>query len=160
MEIRFAQAKDVTGILALLRQVGGVHHQGRPDIFRSGAQKYGASQVLAMLESSATPIFVAGEEDAVLGYGFCFYKEYKNDPVIADHSELYIDDLCVDENRRGQHIGKAIYEEICRYAKMRKCYNVTLNVWSCNPGAMKFYESLGLKPQKVGMEVLLEEIEC
>ena len=160
MDIRFAQAKDVAGILALLRQVGGVHHQGRPDIFRSGAQKYGASQVLAMLESSATPIFVAVEEDAVLGYGFCFYKEYKNDPVIADHSELYIDDLCVDENHRGRRIGKAIYEEICRYAKMRKCYNVTLNVWSCNPGAMKFYESLGLKPQKVGMEVLLEEIEC
>ena len=144
----------------LLRQVGQVHYRGRPDIFRSNAQKYGPSQVLAMLESSATPIFVAVEEDAVLGYGFCFYKEYKNDPVIADHSELYIDDLCVDENHRGRRIGKAIYEEICRYAKMRKCYNVTLNVWSCNPGAMKFYESLGLKPQKVGMEVLLEEIEC
>ena len=157
MEIRFAQAKDVAGILALLRQVGQVHHEGRPDIFRKGAQKYGASQVLAMLESSKTPIFVAVEGEQVLGYGFCFYKKYENDPVIADHSELYIDDLCVDENCRGQGIGKAIYEEICRYAKMRKCYNVTLNVWSCNPGAMKFYESLGLKPQKVGMENILEE---
>lgn len=157
MEIRFAQAKDVVGILALLRQVGQVHHEGRPDIFRKGAQKYGASQVLAMLESSATPIFVAVEEDAVLGYGFCMFKEYKNDPVIADHRELYIDDLCVDENHRGKHIGKAIYEEICRYAKMRKCYNVTLNVWSCNESALKFYESLGLKPQKVGMEAILEE---
>ena len=157
MEIRFAQAKDVKGILELLRQVGRVHHESRPDIFRAGAQKYGASQVLAMLESSATPIFVAVEGGDVLGYGFCFYKEYKNDPVIADHSELYIDDLCVDENRRGQRIGKAIYEEICRYAKVRRCYNVTLNVWSCNPGAMKFYESLGLKPQKGGMENILEE---
>ena len=157
MEIRFAQAKDVTGILALLRQVGEVHHQGRPDIFRTGAQKYGASQILAMLNSPATPIFVAVEGDHVLGYGFCMFKQYKNDPVIADHSTIYIDDLCVDENHRGQHIGKAIYEEILRYAKMRRCYNVTLNVWSCNPKAMKFYESLGLKPQKIGMEVLLEE---
>ena len=157
MEIRFAQAKDVVGILALLRQVGQVHHEGRPDIFRKGAQKYGASQVLAMLESSATPIFVAVEEVAVLGYGFCMFKEYKNDPVIADHRELYIDDLCVDENHRGKHIGKAIYEEICRYAKMRKCYSVTLNVWSCNESAMRFYESLGLMPQKVGMENILEE---
>ena len=155
MEIRFAQAKDVAGILALLRQVGQVHHEGRPDIFRKGAQKYGASQVLSMLESSKTPIFVAVEGEQVLGYGFCFYKKYENDPVIADHSELYIDDLCVDENCRGQGIGKAIYQEICRYAKMRKCYNVTLNVWSCNASAMKFYESLGLKPQKVGMEVIL-----
>lgn len=157
MEIRFAQAKDVPGILALLRQVGKVHHNGRPDIFRSNAQKYGASQILAMLESGASPIFVAVEDDAVLGYGFCQFKKYELDPVIADHTELYIDDLCVDENRRKEGIGKAIYEEILRYAKMRRCYNVTLNVWSCNPDAMKFYESLGLKPQKVGMEYLLEE---
>ena len=157
MDIRFAQAKDVPGILALLRQVGQVHHEGRPDIFRSGAQKYGASQVLSMLDSSATPIFVAVEDDQVLGYGFCMFKKYESDPVIANHTSLYIDDLCVDENHRGQHIGRAIYNEIIRYAKMRRCYNVTLNVWSCNPSAMKFYESLGLKPQKVGMEQLLEE---
>ncbi len=155
MEIRFAQEQDVGGILALLRQVGRVHHEGRPDIFRAGAQKYGASQVLNMLNSSATPIFVAVEADKVLGYGFCMVKEYANDPVICDHTELYIDDLCVDESCRGKRIGTAIYQEICRYAKMRGCYNVTLNVWSCNPGAMKFYESLGLKPQKVGMETIL-----
>lgn len=157
MEIRFAEPKDVAGILSLLRQVGNVHHLGRPDIFRKGAQKYGASQVLAMLSDFSTPIFVAVEADAVLGYGFCMIKQYKNDPVIADHTELYIDDLCVDENCRGKHIGSAIYEAICRYAKQRKCYNVTLNVWSCNESAMKFYESLGLKPQKIGMETILEE---
>jgi len=160
MEIRFAQAQDVPGILSLLKQVGMVHHLGRPDIFRNNAQKYGASQVLAMLDSAKTPIFVAVEEDKVLGYGFCMIKEYKHDPVIADHTELYIDDLCVDENRRGQHIGKQIYEAILKYAKLRKCYNVTLNVWSCNEKAMKFYESLGLKPQKVGMETILEDTDA
>ena len=157
MEIRFAQPEDVAGILALLRQVGLVHHRGRPDLFRSNAQKYGASQVIAMLDSSATPIFVAAEEGKVLGYGFCQIKEYLNDPVINDHTELYIDDLCVDEGCRGRHIGTEIYHAICRYAKMRHCYSVTLNVWSCNPTAMKFYESLGMKPQKVGMETILEE---
>ena len=157
MDIRFASAQDVAGILSLLRQVGRVHHEGRPDIFRSNAQKYGASQVLAMLNSSQTPIFVAVEDEKVLGYGFCQMKLYEHDPVICDHLELYIDDLCVDENCRGQGIGKEIYKEILRYAKMRGCYNVTLNVWSCNESARKFYESLGLKPQKVGMETILEE---
>lgn len=157
MEIRFAQPEDVAGILGLLRQVGQVHYQGRPDLFRSNAQKYGASQVLAMLGSSSTPIFVAAEEGKVLGYGFCQIKEYLNDPVIQDHTELYIDDLCVDQACRGRHIGTEIYQAICRYAKMRRCYSVTLNVWSCNPSAMKFYESLGMKPQKVGMETILEE---
>ena len=156
MDIRFAQPEDVAGILNLLKQVGRVHHVGRPDIFRSNAQKYGASQVLAMLDSSKTPIFVAESNGKVLGYGFCIFKEHKNDPVIADHTELYIDDLCVDENCRGKGIGKAIYQEILRYAKNRKCYNVTLNVWSCNESAMAFYKSLGMQPQKVGMETILE----
>ena len=110
MDIRFAKTEDTPAILQLLRQVGQVQHEGRPDIFRSGAQKYGASQVLGMLDKSATPIFVAVEEEKVLGYGFCQIKKFAQDPVIADHTELYIDDLCVDESCRGQHIGKALYE--------------------------------------------------
>ena len=32
---------------------------------------------------------------------------------------------------------------------------MTLNVWNCNPGAMAFYEKLGLAPYKVGMEKIL-----
>ena len=155
MEIRFAEPKDVPGILTLLRQVGKVHHDGRPDIFRTNAQKYGASQVIAMLDSTDTPIFVAAEGDTVLGYCFCMVKTYHEDPVIADHTTLYIDDLCVEENARGKKIGSALYETVCKYARMRKCYNVTLNVWSCNEAALRFYEKLGLKPQKIGMETIL-----
>ena len=102
MQIRFAEGQDVAGILKLLKQVGRVHHLGRPDIFRSNAQKYGASQVISMLGSKDTPIFVAVEADQVLGYGFCMIKVHENDPVIADHRELYIDDLCVEESCRGQ----------------------------------------------------------
>lgn len=156
MEIRFAIIEDIPGILDLLRQVGAVHHQGRPDIFRTNAQKYGASQVIAMLNKPRTPIFVAAQDGKVLGYCFCIVREHKLDPVIADHTELYIDDLCVDHSCRGQHIGTQLYKAVCRYAKQRGCYNVTLNVWSCNESAMKFYESLGLKPQKVGMEYIID----
>ena len=155
MEIRFAAAQDVLGILELLRQVGRVHYEGRPDIFRDNAQKYGASQVLALLNSSKTPIFVAVEEDKVLGYCFCKVKAYENESVVNDHTELYIDDLCVDENHRGQHIGTALYNEVLRYAKMRGCHNITLNVWCFNERAMKFYESLGMKPQRMFMETVL-----
>lgn len=156
MDIRFALEKDVPGILALLRQVGQVHHLGRPDLFRDKACKYGASQILSMLNDPRNPIFVAADGEKVLGYGFCQMVRHVEDPVLTDVLSLYIDDLCVDENCRGQHIGRELYETICRYAKTRKCYNVTLNVWSCNESAMAFYEKMGLKPQKVGMEYILE----
>lgn len=155
MDIRFATPEDVPGILELLRQVGRVHHNGRPDIFRTDAQKYGPSQVLSMLDKAETPIFVAVENGNVLGYCFCQMKTYYRDSVICDHTTCYIDDLCVHENCRGKHVGKSLYEAVCRYAKSRDCASITLNVWSCNPNAMAFYEKLGLKPQKVGMEQLL-----
>lgn len=157
MEIRFATEQDVLGILNLLQQIGQVHYEGRPDIFRDQAQKYSASQVLALLNSPKNPIFVAVEGEKVLGYCFCKVKDYENESVVNDHTELYIDDLCVDEGCRGQGIGTALYNEVLRYAKMRRCHNLTLNVWSFNQRAMKFYEKLGLKPQRVFMETVLEE---
>ena len=157
MEIRFASPIHVPGIIDLLRQVGQVHHQGRPDIFRTGAQKYAPSQVLAMLDKPETPVFVAVEAGKVLGYCFCQIKTYYRDPVIADHTTCYIDDLCVDESCRGKQIGSALYETAVKYARQRKCYSVTLNVWNCNESAMKFYEKLGLKPQKLTMEAILED---
>ena len=155
MKIRFAKPADVPAILQLLRQVGKVHSDGRPDIFRAGAQKYSASQVLAMLDDPQQPIFIAEQDGAVLGYGFCQIQTYRDDPVMADRTELYLDDLCVDETTRGMGVGKAIYQAIRDYAKQRSCHSISLNVWSCNESAMKFYEKRGLKPQKIGMEVIL-----
>jgi len=155
MEIRFAAAGDIPGIIDLLKQVGQVHHQGRPDIFRAGAQKYNEEQILAMLKDSQNPIFVAVEDGKVLGYCFCQMKTNRGDPVIADFTTCYIDDLCVDENCRSKRIGKTLYEYVCSYAREQGCYSITLNVWSCNESAMGFYEKLGLKPQKVGMENIL-----
>jgi ribosomal protein S18 acetylase RimI-like enzyme len=109
MEIRFAQIQDVPGILELLKQVGKVHHNLRPDLFRENAQKYSASGVLALLEDFDTPIFVAVEEDKVLGYCFCQLHRVEKDPVLKDNESLYIDDLCVEETCRGQQIGKQLF---------------------------------------------------
>ena len=74
---------------------------------------------------------------------------------MTDIKTLYIDDLCVDETMRGHHIGRMLYEAALDFAREHGCYNLTLNVWSCNESAMNFYHSCGLKPQKVGMEIIL-----
>ena len=156
MEICRAGESHIPGMIMLLQQVGEVHHQIRPDIFRAGAQKNDEADLKTLLTDESRPIFVAEEDGRVLGYCFCILEETRGNPVLLDEKTLYIDDLCVDEGCRGKGVGKAIYNEILRYSKMRGCYNVTLNVWCCNPGAMAFYESLGLKPQKIGMATILE----
>ena len=104
---------------------------------------------------SRYPYLVAEVDGTVQGYAFCIFQQYVNHNIMTDIKTLYIDDLCVDEACRGQHIGTALYRHVLDFARASGCYNVTLNVWSLNESAMKFYQAQGLKPQKVGMEVLL-----
>ncbi len=156
MNIRRAQECDMDGINDLLFQVCLVHHNGRPDLFKYGAKKYTDEELKNIIHDDKTPIFVAvDEKNKVLGYAFCVFKQYLHDNILTDIKTLYIDDLCVDEQIRGQHIGKSLYEYVLWFAKESGCYNVTLNVWSCNENAQKFYEKCGLKPQKTGMETIL-----
>lgn len=156
MEIRRAKEQDMDGINKLLLQVCLIHHKGRPDLFKYGAKKYTDEELKAIINDDSRPIFTAiGENGAVLGYAFCIFQQHTDNNILTDIKTLYIDDLCVDEAVRGKHIGKKLYGHVLAYAKEKGCYNVTLNVWSCNESAMKFYQACGLKPQKVGMEIIL-----
>ncbi|MCR5675924.1 MAG: GNAT family N-acetyltransferase [Lachnospiraceae bacterium] len=155
--IRRAEEKDIPGILELLIQVDMVHHRGRPDLFKGPATKYSAEELVLLLKDDRTPVFVCADEDGkVLGHAFCRQEQIVDDPVRTDVRTLYIDDICVDEASRGRGVGRALYRHVTGYAREQGFYNVTLNVWSCNPGAVAFYENLGLKPQKIGMEEILQ----
>ncbi len=152
---RRAKERDIPAIMELLKQVNRVHYDGRPDLFKP-ATKYTEEELRDILKNDQTPVFVCtDEEDHVLGHGFCILQRPENTRLLNDLLTLYVDDICVDEGAQGRHVGKTIYEGIVAYARQCGCYNVTLNVWSCNPGAMKFYESLGLVPYKTGMEMIL-----
>ncbi len=153
--IRRATNKDIPKIGDLLCQVCLVHHNGRPDIFNIG-RKYSDEELLDMLKDEQRPILVCTDEnDEVMGYCFCIFQQHINNSVLTDIKTLYIDDLCVDEKLRGKHIGKQLYEAAIKLAKDSGCYNLTLNVWSCNQSALRFYEAQGLVPQKIGMELVL-----
>ena len=153
--IRRAMEKDIPKIGDLLSQVDLVHHNGRPDIFRIG-RKYSDGELRVLLQDERRPILVCtDEDDEVMGYCFCIYQQHIDDAVLTDIKTLYIDDLCVDETLRGRHIGRELYEAAVKLARDNGCYNLTLNVWSCNPSALRFYEACGLVPQKIGMELVL-----
>lgn len=155
MNIRRAEEKDIPRLDALLLQVNLVHHRGRPDLFRYG-RKYTDEELKSIIHDDARLILVAADEDdTVQGYAFCIFQQHRDSHILTDVRTLYIDDLCVEEKTRGQHIGSLLYRAVLDYARAHGCYNVTLNVWSCNESALRFYESMGLKPQKIGMETIL-----
>lgn len=153
--VRRAEARDIPAILDLLVQVDMVHHNGRPDLFKGPATKYNVQELERILANEETPVFVCTDEQGrVLGHGFCVIQ-HSGGQLMEEHTTVYIDDICVDKAARGQGAGRALYGHILAFAREKGAYNVTLNVWTCNPGAMAFYEKLGLTPYKVGMEKIL-----
>lgn len=155
VKIRRAEMRDVDTIEKLLYQVHKVHSDARPDLFKRGSKKYTTDELKEIIADDKRPIFVAEKDGEVAGYAFCVYIEVKNDNSLCNIKTLYIDDLCVDENVRGGHIGTRLYEYVLDFAKKNGFYNVTLNVWAGNGSALKFYEHIGLKVQKIGMEKIL-----
>ena len=154
--VRRAETGDIPAILELLVQVDMVHHNGRPDLFKGPAAKYNAAELEQILADEGTPVFVCvDEKERVLGHGFCILQ-HSGGELMVEHTTLYIDDICVDEAARGQGVGRMLFERIREYARELGAYNLTLNVWSCNPGARAFYEKLGLVPYKTGMEMILD----
>ena len=159
--IRRAEIKDISGIISLLHQVNMVHHVLRPDLFKPHTTKYNEQELEVLIGDDSKPIFVydaesprsnggmasarGQEESKILGHAFCMITEVKGDKLLQDIKTLYIDDICVEENARGKHVGKALYE----------CNNITLNVWDGNDAALSFYRNMGMKVQKTTMEILL-----
>ncbi len=154
--IRKAQEKDIPKILSLLSQVLEIHASIRPDIFIPGTTKYTNEELIGILQNENTPVYVAVDEnDETVGYAFCVRKEQPFSNNMVPFTSLFIDDLCVDENCRGRHIGEALFRFVLQEAKRLGCYEVTLNVWEGNDSAKRFYEKMGMKTKESQLELIL-----
>ena len=110
MNIRKAEEKDIPRLLALLGQVLQIHAEIRPDIFIPGTTKYTVCELAELLKQEDKPIYVAvNEEDVCMGYAFCQLKEQPFSTNMVPFKSLFIDDLCVDKQARGQHIGESLF---------------------------------------------------
>lgn len=139
-----------------MQQVLEIHAKIRPDIFNSGTTKYSEEDVAELLNDKKKPVFVAvNENDEVLGYAFCQIREQPAMVYMVQFKSMFINDLCVDSSCRGQHIGEKFFEFVKKEAKNIGCYEVTLNVWTGNTGAEKFYEKMGMKTKERMMEFIL-----
>ena len=158
MHIRKAEEKDILKIMELLGQVLQIHADIRPDVFIPGTTKYSEEELKAILKDEEKPIYVAvNEEDVCIGYAFCQIQEQPFSNNMVPFKSLFIDDLCVDQQIRGQHIGENLFEYVKSEARKLNCYEVTLNVWSGNTSAEKFYEKMGMRTKERQMEYILKD---
>ena len=152
MIIRKAEEKDIPRILELLGQVLQIHADIRPDIFIPATTKYKTDELAELLKNEEKPIYVAADEaDVCVGYAFCQLQEQPFSNNMVPFKSFFIDDLCVDQEARGQHIGESLFEYVKNEAKQLGCYEV----WAGNISAEKFYEKMGMRTKERQMEYIL-----
>jgi len=156
MLIRKAELKDIDDILYLLSDVLELHVRIRPDIFESGHTKYTKEELFNKLSEDNFYVYVGEISKKVVAYAMCIIELPKFTHTMKKVKTMYIDDIEVNPEYRGQGLGRELFEYLKEEAKRLNCYNITLNEWEGNDGARKFYEKLGMKPQKTTLELILK----
>jgi GNAT superfamily N-acetyltransferase len=87
-------------------------------------------------------VLLAEQGGAVVGYALYFpiYSTFRCNPG------LYLEDLFVQPEARGQGHGKALLAAVARRALQRGCTKVEWSVLDWNEPAIRFYSSLGAVP--------------
>ena len=155
MEFRRAKEQDIEGLMNLLAQVLEIHNKIRPDVFNAGATKFTKDQLKEMIKCENDPIYVLVDNEEVVGHAFCKTRYPALTHLMKPCKTLYIDDFVVDEKHRNKGIGERLFNYVKEEAIKLKCDNITLNVWSDNVKALRFYEKMGLNVRSLIMEYKL-----
>lgn len=156
--VRTAVPEDRERIRPLQQEIADLHHEGRPDLFKTEARFFNEEDFAARLSDPYHTVLIAETENGeVVGYAFAWVIEYRNHPTYMDFDTFYIDDICVLKAYRRMGIGKRLFERCRTIAMEKKCRNIDLGVWHFNREAIAFYESCGMTERIRRMEYRLEE---
>lgn len=85
--------------------------------------------------------------------GFAFYFFHYS--TWLGRPGLYLEDLFVRPELRGQGIGKALLAQLAQIAIRENCYGMRWQVLDWNQSAIDFYEKLGAKVMREWLDVRL-----
>lgn len=91
-------------------------------------------------------------DSEVVGFALCFY----NYSTFQGKPGIYLEDLYVREENRGQGIGKGFFKYLAQRAVDENCGRIQWWVLDWNEPSIKFYESLGAKPMNEWITYRLE----
>lgn len=153
--IRPAELSDREKIKPLQKEIADLHHEGRPDLFRTEARYYIEESFSDRMSKEGAVVYVAEHEGEIIGYVFANIIKYRDHPTYVDFDSFYIDEICVLEKYRRLGVGEALFNRCVEIAREQGCRNLFLQVYSFNTGAITFYERMGMHEMMKRMELTL-----
>ncbi len=101
--------------------------------------------------------FVADEDGTVLGFAL-YYTKYST----WKGKCLFLEDFLVKESRRGEGIGKLLFDEVVKVAKERQVKRMEWQVLEWNSPAINFYNKYqaNLDPEWLNGKLVYEQLQA
>ncbi len=111
------------------------------DSTKQKGQDIAAKYIQDLVDDKTGDLIIAETDNKVIGFIFC-YPEQDID-LIAPY--MYITDLVVLPEYRGQGFARSLIGYVIELAHSRKLHSVKLNVLYANANAVNFYEEYGFE---------------
>ena len=148
MKVRQATPEDVPALVALFQELDRMQSDWRVFTPRPGFyDEVGAKYQEAMQTENAV-VLVAEDEGEIVGMA---YGEVRIPSRFSDERALELSGVVVRTGYRGRGVGRALVQEVARFAGEMGVEWVELKTFAPNQGAMAFWEGLGFTPRVVQM---------
>lgn len=134
IEIRKATEFDCEGIAALMRDFAEYEKLGHYCEITEDKLSVAMFQNGAFVEG-----IVAFDDVTMIAYAL-FYKSFAS---FRGQRGVYLEDIFIDKNYRGQGIGETMLKKIAQTAKSQGAERIDFQVLDWNAPAIRFYEKLG-----------------
>lgn len=157
IQIRKAAASDYPGVSLLMDELHQMHVEARPDVYRALQPRMEKAEFISLLETDKRYLYVAESVSTgdILGYGSAQLSLIQGVELLLDRKMLYINELVVGSDGRGQGTGKKLMHALIELGRELQADSVELTVSTFNTGAQAFYEQMGLAVRSSRMEYIL-----
>lgn len=132
IQIRKGESKDYPAVLQQINDLA---------LFEKAPEQVTNTVEQMNAESEHFRLFVAeNENQKIVGFAICFFAYYT-----WIGKSLYLDDLYIEPEYRGQKIGKQLFHEIFKLAQEEKCKRLRWQVLDWNKDAIEVYKHIGSK---------------
>jgi len=138
IEIREATLEDIPVIFNFIKELA-IYEKAEHEVITSEAD----IEKTLFSDSATAYALIALIDEVAVGFSVYFY----NYSTWLGKNGLYLEDLYVSQEHRGAGVGKALLKHLAKIAVKNNCGRFEWSVLDWNEPAIKFYQSIGAKPQ-------------
>lgn len=144
MIIRKAKSKDILGV-ASLSYNSAIFHKKFTTYYdiNKNAKKILEKSLAKNIRSSNSCIFVAEEDDKIVGYLLAFKVD--REEMFKIKKAGLIADIFILDNFRKMGIGESLVKECFKWFKQNNIHFVEINIEVSNDGGLKFWNKMGFE---------------